>query len=968
LTKQLVPLLALLMVAPCAHLFAQALPGSLKGTITDESGALVPGAKVTVLASDGKEKTTSSGADGSYVLSGLAAGAYSVEAEIPGLRQTKPATVTIGTTAATLNIPLAVATNKQEITVQENVGPVLATDPSQNAAALVMRGDDLAALADDPDDLQADLEALAGPAAGPNAGQIFIDGFSGGDAPLPSKDAIREIRVNQNPFSPEYDAIGFGRIEILTKPGADRFRGGTYFNYGNDALNSRNPYAAEKAPFNLKEYGGNVGGPLGKNASIFTDVDRRDIDNGGIINAITLDPATLAVVNPYNQVFSSPLRRLRWSSRLDYQLNQSNTLIFRYTLNRDESSNAGVGNFSLATQGYQSLAKEQALEVTETAVLSPKTINETHFQFRHQNYTQSAADTDPAIIVSNSFNGGGSANGIHDYIHHHYEVQNYTSVAAGQHAWKFGIRLRAVDIQDTSMQNFNGAYTFGGAYAPVLGPDNAPVVPGIVCQANAPAAAGCATISSIEQYRRTLLFGKMGLPAAQIRLLGGGATQFSINAGNPFIHAGGYDAGLFVGDDWRLRPNLTVSLGLRYETQDNISDHADWAPRLGIAWAPGGSSTSGSPKFVVRGGFGIFYDRFSEQNVLLAQRFNGTSQQQYVVLNPDTFPAVPSAGMLQSFSKTQTVHTISSSLQAPYVIQSALGVERQLPGHTTLAVNMINTHGLHELLSRNINAPLPGTYTGIPGSGVYPYGAAGPIQEVESAGLYNQSQLTVNVNSQVNAKLSLFGFYSLNYAKSNTDGVGSSPANQYDLRDEYGPASTDVRNRAVFGGSVTSKWGLRLNPFISVQSGRPFNIVTSQDVYGDTLLTARPGLAANPNQPGVLATPYGLLDPNPSPGETILPRNYGRSPGQFNVNMRLAKTFGFGPDRTPSGAATPSRRYNLTLSVSARNVLNYVNRGPVVGNINSPFFGESTQIAGGVGAFGGSSNNRRLELQVRFSF
>jgi hypothetical protein len=811
-----------------------------------------------------------------------------------------------------------------------------------------------------------------GPAAGPSGGQIFIDGFSGGDAPLPSKDAIREIRVNQNPFSPEFDAIGFGRIEILTKPGADRFRGGTYFNYGNDALNSRNPYAAEKAPFNLKEYGGNVGGPLNKNSSFFTDVDKRDIDNGGIINAITLDPATLAVVNPYNQVFSSPLRRLRSSSRLDYQLNAANTLIFRYTLNRDESSNAGVGNFSLLTQSFRSLSQEHAFEATETAVLSPTVINETHFQFRHQNYTQVAADQDPAVIVSNSFNGGGSSSGIHDYIHHHYEVQNYTTIAAGKHAWKFGIRLRAVDIQDTSKQNFNGAYTFGGAYAPVLNPDNTPLIPGVVCQANAPAAQGCATISSIEQYRRTLLFGRMGLSPAQIRMLGGGATQFSINAGEPFIHAGGVDAGLFVGDDWRLRPNLTVSLGLRFETQNNIGDHGDWAPRLGIAWAPGGTTTV-SPKFVIRGGFGLFYDRFSEQNVLLAQRFNGTNQRQYVVLNPDTFPNVPSPAALESFSKTQTVHTISPSLQTPYVIQSAIGVERQLPAHTTLAVNFVNTHGLHELLSRNINAPLPGTYTGIPGSGVYPFGNVGPIQEVESAGLYNQSQMTVNVNSQVNAKLSLFGFYSLNYAKSNTDGAGWSPANQYDLRSEYGPASSDVRNRAVFGGSFTSKWGLRLNPFVSLQSGRPFNIVTSQDVYGDTLLTARPGLATNPSQPGVISTPYGLLDPNPAFGESILPRNFGRSPGQFNVNLRLAKTFGFGPERTPAGtqmagSVTANHRYNLTMSVSARNVLNYVNRGPVVGNINSPFFGESTQIAGGYGAYGGSSNNRRLELQMRFSF
>jgi hypothetical protein len=951
---------------------SQALSGSIAGTITDESGAMVPGAKVVIQTPDGKETSAISGADGKYVLNGLAPGAYSVEATVVGFRQTKPALVTVGSGAAALNISLAVETNKQEITVQETVGPVVSTDPAQNAGAIVMHGDELAQLSDDPDDLQADLEALAGPAAGPNGGQIYVDGFSGGDAPLPSKEAIREVRVNQNPFSPEYDAIGFGRIEILTKPGADKFRGGSYFNYGDAAMNSRNPYAPQKAPFDLKEFGGNVGGPAGKNASFFTDVDKRNIDNGGIINAIVLNPTTLAVVNPFNQVFSSPLRRFRSSSRLDYQLGKSNTLIFRYTFTRDEAAYAGAGNFNLSTQAYRSLAQEHAFEATETAVLSPKVINETHFQFRHQNATQTPNSTDPSLIVSNSFNGGGSSAGLHDYIHHHYEVQNYTSVTSGVHVWKFGIRLRAVDIQDTSMTNFNGTYTFGGAYAPVLGADNLPVVPGIVCVASAPSQ-GCETISSIEQYRRTLLFQQMGLPAAQVRLLGGGATQFSINTGNPYVHAGGLDAGLFVGDDWKLRPNLTVSLGLRYETQDNISDHADWAPRLGFAWAPG-KGTSGGQKFVVRGGFGMFYDRFSEQNVLLAQRFNGISQQQYVVPNPDTFPNIPTAALLQGFARIQTVHTISSSMQAPYVIQSALGVERQLPLHTTVALNAIVTHGLHELLSRDINAPLPGTYRGIPGTGVYPYGNVGPILEMESAGLYNQRQMTVNINSQANSKISVWGYYSLNFAKSNTDGVGWSPANQYDLAAEYGPAGNDVRNRGGFGGTFTGRWGLRLSPFVNLQSGRPFNIVTSQDVYGDTLLTARPGIASNASQPDVLSTPYGLLDPNPTPGEAILPRNYGRSPGQFNANVRLSKTFGFGPERASSGppagggTATPLRRYNLIFAISARNVFNYVNRGPVVGNINSPFFGESTQIAGGFGAFGGNSNNRRLELQVRFSF
>jgi hypothetical protein len=954
--------------------FAQPANGILKGVVTDESGALVPGARITASRPSGPDRVATSGGDGAYVLTGLAVGTYTVQAASAGLKQLQPATVNIGSGTITLNITLQVASEKQEITVQESTGPQLTTDPSQNADALVMRGDDLQALSDDPDDLQSDLEALAGPAAGPNGGQIYIDGFTAGDSPLPSKEAIREVRINQNPFSPEFDAIGYGRIEILTKPGTDKLRGSAYFNYGNDVFNSRNPYAQQKAPFDLKQYGGSLSGSLSSKASFFFDVDNRQINNGSVVNAITLNPTTFAVINPFTQVYNNPINRLHLSPRVDYQLNPKNTLVVRYTLTRDGYTDTGVGNFSLISQAYNTLRWEHEFEVTETAVLSTHVINETHFQFRHQNYTQTPSSTAPTILVSNSFTGGGTNNGVHDYIHHHYEVQNYTTVASGAHAWKFGVRLRAVSIFDTSEQNFNGTYTFGGGYAPVLDANNMPVVPGIVCNANAPAVAGCTTISSIEQYRRTLVFQAMGYSPAQVRALGGGATQFQINLGTPKVDAGGTDTGLFVGDDWKVRPNFTLSLGLRYETQTNIHDPTDFAPRLGFAWSPGPAPKSGRPKYVIRGGYGIFYDRFNEQNVLMAQRFNGTTQQQYVLVDPNTFPAIPPLSTLQGFAATQAIHTISKSLRAPYVMQSAIGIERQLPRNTTVAVKYTNTHGLHGLLSRNINAPLPGTYTGVPGSGIYPYGNTGPVDEMESAGLYNQNQLVTNVNSRMTPRISLFGFYTLGYARSNTDGVGTFPANQYDLREEYGPASNDVRHRAFLGGSIITKWNVRFNPFINLQSGAPFNIITSQDIYGDTLLTARPGIATNPNQPGVISTPYGLLDPNPSPGEKILPRNDGRSPGQFMVNVRLSKMFGFGPERESSNgggtmpAGTPNRRYILTLSISVRNLLNHVNPGPIIGDINSPLFGQSNQIAAGYGAFAGAANNRRVELQARFAF
>jgi hypothetical protein len=959
---------------------------------------MIPGAKVTVTNPAGVATDTTATGDGSYVLTGLMPGKYSVRGSFPGMTQAQISSIDIGRAVVTANLTLQLTLETQKITVQEQLGGQVDTDPSQSAASLVVSGDTLDALSDDPDDLQADLQALAGPAAGPGGAQFYIDGFTAGDGVLPSKSSIREIRVNQNPFSPEFDAIGYGRTEIFTKPGMDKYRGQVFFNYGNDTFNSRNPYAQQKAPYSVIDPGGSFGGPLNKRSSFFIDVDRRHVDNGVVINATVVDPNTFAIV-PFSQVASAPSNRLRISPRVDYQIAKNHTLMFRYGLTSSNNDGNGIGGFNLVSRAYTQTLVEHAFQATETAVLSNKVIDETHFQFLHQHQTQISPDHDPTINVSSAFVGGGGPNPNYYYFHHHYEVQNYVSIAENKHTIKAGVRIRAVSIQDSTQQNFQGTYSFGGAYAPILNPDFSEAVPGVVCNPAVPTT-GCQTISSAQQYQRTLYFTGKGLTGAQIRSLGGGATQFSLNAGNPLVLVGQVDAGLFAGDDWRIKQNLTFSYGLRYEIQTNINAKRDVAPRIALAWAPGTPGKGGRQKTVIRFGSGVFYDRFNEQNILIAERFNGISQTQFTVINADTYPAVPSVASLHQFSTSQTVHTVSPLLVTPYVIQTALGVERQLPKNTTIAVTWTNSHGLHELRTRNIDSPLPGTYTGVRGSGVYPFGNGGPILEMESAGLYNQNQIVTNLNSRVNSKVSMFGFYTLNFVRSNTDGVNTYPANQYDLSGEYGPGLGDVRHRASAGGSIATWWDLRFAPLINVQSGQPFNIITSQDIYGDTLTSARPGIATNPNQPGVIKTVYGYLDPNPVPGEPILPHNFGRGPSLFSVDLRISRTFalrrGHGeraarPAGDTGGAAVaapvagPARRngiggfdgastavsdaslgknYQLTVSASGRNIFNHVNQGPIIGNINSPLFGQSNELAAGNQA----SSNRRLEFQLRLAF
>ncbi len=945
----------LVLALAAAPLFAQT--AALHGRVTDESGAIVPGATVT-LAGPGGARNGAVDSAGAYVFTALAPGAYTVQAAAPSLWQA-PLRISLRAGSRTLDLVLRVASREEKLTVQENTGPSVTTDAAGNASALVLRGSDLDALSDDPDDLAADLQALAGPSAGPSGGTIFVDGFSGGE--LPPKESIREIRINQNPFAAEYDKLGYGKIEIFTKPGSDKYRATVDYNFANDFWNTRNPYAPEKAPFLLDEFEGSAGGPLGKHASFTVDAQRNMVDNGSIYNAITVAPQTFAI-EPLAGAFTTPGRYTKVSPRLDYQLNQKHTLMFRYGVTHSDVHDNGIGGFNLVSTGYHSQFTNQTVQAADTAVLGAA-INETRFQY-YRSATQSLANSpDAGLQVLGGFTGGGSPLGRTFDTQNSYEFQNYTSVLRGTHSLRFGIRLRAQTDDNTSPQNFNGTFTFG----------------------------------NIASYRESLLLQSQGDSPAQIRALGFGATQFSLNAGIADLAVHQLDAGLFAGDEWKLRPNFTLSYGLRYETQTNIPDHRDFAPRLALAWAPGAIAGK-SGKTVLRAGFGMFYDRFPLSNVLTSARFNGLVQQQYVVTDPDFFPNVPAPAALAGFQSTQVIEKLSPTLRAPYIMQSALTLERQLPGNTTVAVTYTNSHGLHMLRSEDTNAPLPGTYNpAVPASGVYPLGRPGAVFLMESSGIYNQNQLIANVNTKVNSALSLFGFYVLNRALSNTDGIGTFPANPYSSAGEYGPAFTDVRHRVTIGGSISLRWNIRISPYVILQSGAPFDITTGSDLYGTTLFNARPGFASDPNKPGLIRTAYGLLDPNPSPGEALVPRNYGRGPGQITMNLRLAKTIGFGGERggpaaqsAPPPASTglaasaisgrglrnvlgsPStgHRFNLTFGLSIRNLLNHTNPGPIVGNMTSPYFGFSNQIAtspNGEG-FYENANNRRLESQIRFTF
>jgi hypothetical protein len=978
-----VTLFVLLMLA--RSLPAQSGSGTLRGRVTDPTGAVIPQATVTATGAKGQKATTVTDNQGAYELKGLSPGTYTITTAAKGFAVSTEQNFAISADQAQrFDIALEIQVEQEKVEVQEE-STTVSVNPSENASSIVIKGKDLEALSDDPDEMQQELEALAGPSAGPNGGQIYIDGFTAGQ--LPPKSSIREIRINQNPFSAEYDKLGYGRIEIFTKPGTDQFHGQFMLSGNSSAFDALSPFAPDQPPFHSELFNGSLSGPLGKKASFFFTAQVRDINDSSIVNAVV---PTTADPNPttanFTQAVPSQQTRINVGPRVDFQLTPSNTLTVRYQYFRDSENNAGVGQFSLPSQAYNTVSTEDTVQISDTQVVSTNIVNETRFQYLHDSNSQTVQSFQPTVSVLGAFTDGGNQIGNGSDVQNHYELQNYTSIVHGNHLIKFGGRLRAVTDSNVSLTNFNGAFTFStlAAYEP-----------------NVQAGNSCLSM---------LIAGLPTVPTPAA-LANCGATQFSITTGQPQSDVTMVDAGLYAQDDWRIRPNMTLSYGLRFETQNDIHDHGDFAPRLSFAWGLGGGGKKSAPKTVLRAGYGIFYDRVPYNLVLQTERLNGFTQQQTIV--------AANTAMGQT---SPTSYQFASGLRAPSTMQTAIGVERQVARSTTVAVTYINSYGEHQLFLRNANAPFPGTY---PLDPIRPFGGTDNIYQYDSEGIFRQNQVIANFRTSIGTKLSLFGFYTLNYANSDLGsggggggsggggggGGGSTTSvsfisHQYDPMADYGRSQFDVRDRGVVGGTISLPYAFRLNPFIIVSSGVPFNVTVGQDVNGDSIFNDRPGPVTASTPPNnIRVTQWGTFNAAPTPGAPTIPINVGTGTTLFTVNLRLSKTFGFGkevgagkgavggqggggggggrgggpgggglggrglggsPGGGFMGAPTSNRRYNLTFSVSARNVFNRVNLAPPTGNLDSPLFGESNALAGGPYSFG--SATRRIDLQALFSF
>jgi hypothetical protein len=485
---------------------------------------------------------------------------------------------------------------------------------------------------------------------------------------------------------------------------------------------------------------------------------------------------------------------------------------------------------------------------------------------------------------------------------------------------------------------------------------------------------------------------------SDIHAAGGGPSQLNLTWGNPSIAGTMADVGLYYQDDWSLRPNFTFSYGVRWESQTGIADKNDWAPRFSFAYALG--SATKQAKTVIRGGYGFFYDRFNLDNILQADSLSNSPTSRLheaVIQNPTCyFPNGITQDELQScgtISPDQTaVYEIAPHLRAPITKQAAVGVERQVSKGATVSFTYVNSLGQHQLVTRNANAPQDPNYD--PNQpNIYQY---------YSEAVYKENELIANFNSRLGNRFSLFGFYTLAYANTDSSGGNSNPSNSANLMLDYGRASWNAHHRMFLIGNWDAPWNLSFSPFVVFQSGKPFNITLGQDVNGDSFFNDRPSFA-QPGDTNTISTQYGTFNLNPCAGQspcasyTPVPVNYGNGPNLFTFNLRAGKSFAFGPEVAHGGFSggggghyhhghglgpgglnggggpprgpmrkAVNRRYSMTLDVQAENLFNIINLAPPTGVIGSPNFGKSNALAGQM--FSSGSAARRIDAQLRFSF
>ena len=884
---------------------------SLQGTVTDQTEAVLIGVSVVLDDGDGRVYTSETDEAGRYLFDDVQPGVYtltvSAEAfatvtEDVDLRQPQrdPPIVDLS-----LNVLLEV-----QVDVENDLYEI-SDDPYRNLSSFILTGRNIQALPGDPRMLMQRLAEMAGYIGGPEDVAFYVDGFRL-SVMFPPKGVIQMIRIGANPFDAEYAEPGQQRVEIITKPGAGLYLGEVDVGFSDESLNARNPFTPVKPPQQYRRYTGYLGEPLIPDRWGFLLYGGQwDQDENASVFATTLDPQTLEPQRFVTTV-PTPSRVTSFSAKLNQLAGERHTLSVTYEQSRSTFRNLGLeSGFDLPERAFGRSLRENSLRASWMTFFQTA-VNELRVQVSRRVATAGAQRFEPAVLVLDAFNSGGNQdsrfleNGV-DQV----ELAEDLTWTHGTHTFKAGMTSTLTRLQNDDRSNFGGTFLFGTDVE--RNASGNPVLDG---------AGNRVFISPLERYQRTLL----GRP-------GYGPSQFSINIGTPQIGVTQWTGGWFAQDDWRLSPRATLSLGVRHDLQTNLDDHANLAPRVALAWVP-----DEARKGTIRTGIGVFYEQVSPDITFTARKFNTQNQQQLIVSRPDFFPAVPE-NFTGDVLPPSATYVKAPDLRAPRFVVSSLSYERELTSALLGSIGYTWRVGRDLLRLRNVNAPrTPG--------GPLPEPERGPVLQFESTGASTRHELKLALRVNAGERVTWYVNYTLGSTRTDTDGAFTTPADPYDLSSERGPQIDDSRHGFVTGGSLILPGTWYLSPYVTVTSAVPFNITTGLDNNGDALFTDRPAFA-RPGDPNAIQTRFGLLTPNPQPGDLLIPRNFGREGHRVNVSLNLLKEL---PISLVGG--------QVVLGVDAQNLLNNSRLIDYNGILISPVFGEPNRGLDG----------RRIEVSLKFNF
>ena len=885
----------------------------LTGNVTDTSGAIIPGAslrfaarKPSPTANEGVSTSTLVQTDSTgRFTTVLAPGQYTLTIAAQGFTSLTQLIV-VGARPTPLNLHLLTAAASEQIDVPSET--TASTANADNKGALVFKGEQLDTLASDDSMLQQEVTAMAG-GSGEGGGQVYVNGFSGGR--FPPKDTIREIRINQNPFSSQYEDLGYGRIEIFTKPGGEKLHGDFYSSGTTKAFNSLNPYTGDEPPYYLVFDRADLNGPLGKNTSFFVSGEGSDERNNAVVNALNPDTSRFTAAVP------APQTEYTLSARIDRQMSKNNTFIGRYEYSNTAVSNNGVGLLVLPSEGTTNRTNVQTLQLGNTELISSNIVSESRFGYLRTRLAQTPNSTAPTVVVQGAFNAGGSPTQENGDSQDQFEFQQYLSVARGSHFLRLGARYRLLHETNTSTANYNGQYTF----------------------------------ADLAAYQA-------GTP-----------QLFSLTTGQATAALLTGDLGAYAEDEWKLRKDLTASFGLRLESQSAVPDHLNPAPRAGVSWAIG-QTEKHAPVVVVRAAAGIFYSRFAAGNILTSVRQNGVDQHAYLITNPSFYPAIPPPGELTGTSSTP--YSISPQLRIATENIASVSVERSIGKIGQITATYYAVRGVHQYNSANINAPFANGTRPLGGTAdSYQFQSEG-IEKAQSLALNSNMHFGKRLSlfgfysarKQNDDAFGAASFPSASYdlsADYGPTGLGFQPVAQRLFAGGNWSLPANFRINSFVGAFSRSRFNITTGT--DRNNDTQFNdrpaFATNPGPTSLIYNTAYGRFDADP-QPGETVIPYNFaLGPRLVFAAVEFSREF-----KFGPRADAPAAPAGGPASAP--APKPDPRYSWRFALSAENALNTNNAGSPVGVLSSPYFGRSISANSLFGTF--TAANRIVFLNTAFRF